>query len=265
MQRGRNGACGCARGLWLSHVGLVPDRIEETAKAIAAALRRRRDPVRARTARSFFKHEIVALGIPAAVMRAFARERAELLAEWSIDALVRLCDRLLEEPEIEIRMVGPLILARRRKHLTAALLPHASRWLKRRLDNWALVDGFCGEVLAPMLTSVPEVETALRRWSKSPVLWQRRAALVTLVPHARHGERLDLAYELAAAHLHDPEDLMHKATGWLLREAGRKDRPRLKRFLLKNGSAVPRTALRYALEHFPTEERRVVMTATRGE
>ena len=107
------------------------------------------------------------------------------------------------------------------------------------------------------------MEDTLSAWSRADCLWLRRAALVTLVPFARHGERLDLAYRLAREHFPDSEDLMHKATGWLLREAGKTDMPRLKKFLLRHGPTIPRTALRYAIERFPAAEKAGLMRATR--
>jgi 3-methyladenine DNA glycosylase AlkD len=131
------------------------------------------------------------------------------------------------------------------------------------LDNWALVDTFCGSVLSPVLKQHPEVEKTLRVWSRARSLWVRRAAIVTLVPCARRGELLDTAYELAREHFADPEDLMHKATGWLLREAGKTDVPRLRRFLLQHGPAIPRTTLCYAIERFPSAERLRLLTSTR--
>jgi hypothetical protein len=84
-----------------------------------------------------------------------------------------------------------------------------------------------------------------------------------LVPFARRGQSLDLAYELAGDCFSDREDLMHKATGWLLREAGKTDMRRLRGFLLEHGPRVPRTALRYAIERFPENERAHLLAATR--
>ena len=238
--------------------------VEQVAREIIEQLRRMGDPVRARGAQNYFKHEIVALGITAPVLRAFVRERLQLLRpQWTASQAIALCDRLLSEPEMEMRGVGFLVLSAFQQELTPDLLDQAEGWLKRRLDNWALVDGFCSAVLSPLLERFPPAEKRLEAWSRAESLWLRRAALVTLVPFARRGRLLDTEYRLARAHFGDPEDLMHKATGWLLREAGKTDMPRLRRYLLEHGAMIPRTALRYAIQRFPRPEREFLLGATR--
>jgi 3-methyladenine DNA glycosylase AlkD len=235
------------------------------ATTIIRTLRSWRDPARAGDIQRYFKNAVVALGIGTPKLRAFAAEQAKpLRLVWNVGDAVACCDRLLREPELEIRGTGILILAAFRRDFTRALLTPAKRWLDTRLDNWALVDSFCSAVLSPLLDRDASVEAELRRWSGAERLWVRRAALVTLVPLARRGRFLDLAYELAGEHFPDPEDLMHKATGWLLREAGKTDPGRLRRFLLQHGSAIPRTALRYAIERFPAAERRRLLEQTRA-
>jgi 3-methyladenine DNA glycosylase AlkD len=119
------------------------------------------------------------------------------------------------------------------------------------------------EVLTPLLNAQPTFERTLKAWSKDPCLWVRRAAIVTLVPDARHGQRLDLVYRLAREHFPDTEDLMHKAVGWLLREAGKTDMKRLRAFLVQHGPAIPRTSLRYAIERFPASARQKILQQTR--
>jgi 3-methyladenine DNA glycosylase AlkD len=96
------------------------------------------------------------------------------------------------------------------------------------------------------------------------VIWVRRAAAVGFILHARRGRRLGAVYRIARRLLGDDEDLIHKATGWLLREAGKTDAKRLKAFLLAHGSRVPRTTLRYAIERFPERDRLRILRATRG-
>lgn len=244
------------------HPTTTPSRV---ADEITTRLHQMGNPVRARGTQQYFKNEIVALGITAPVLRLFIRERmSQLRRSWDLSKAIQLCDRLLQEPELEIRMAGILALAAFKRAFTLDLLPHAESWFERRLDNWAFVDTFCGSVLSPLLAQHPQAERTLIRWSRKKSLWQRRAPLVTFVPFARRGQYLDLVYRLCLDHLSNPEDLMHKATGWLLREAGKTDRARLRQFLLKHGPAIPRTTLRYAIEHFAAIERTELMRATRG-
>jgi 3-methyladenine DNA glycosylase AlkD len=236
----------------------------ELATSMSASLRQMGDPVRAHGAQEYFKNEIVAIGITTPVLRRFVKQRVrEARAGWELREALQLCDLLLREEEMEIRSAGILALAEFRKQFTPELLPCADRWLEHRLDNWALVDLFCGSVLSMLLRNHPEVELTLRRWSGAKSLWKRRASLVTLIPCVRHRERLEVAYGLASDHFGDPEDLMHKATGWLLRETGKADMARLRRFLLANGPRIPRTALRYSIERFSPRDRAQLLAATR--
>jgi 3-methyladenine DNA glycosylase AlkD len=242
----------------------TPSTITAKAREIIGWLRQRGDPKRARGVQQYFKHEIVALGIDTATVREFAAGQAkQLTAAWRLADATTLCDRLLREPELETRGLGILILSAFKREFRPDLTRVARRWLEIRLDNWALVDTFCGSVLSPLLEQHPGVEKTLRTWSRARCLWVRRAAIVTLVPFARHGRRLDTVYELSQEHFEDPEDLMHKAVGWLLREAGKTDAPRLRQFLLRHGPTLPRTTLRYAIERFPFAERRELLISTR--
>jgi 3-methyladenine DNA glycosylase AlkD len=86
-------------------------------------------------------------------------------------------------------------------------------------------------------------------------MWERRIAMVSTWQFIRR-KQLDPAFEIAAMLLKDKEDLMHKAVGWMLREAGKRDGERLRAFLAEHISEMPRTTLRYAIEHFDPEERR---------
>ena len=80
---------------------------------------------------------------------------------------------------------------------------------------------------------------------------------------ARTGEHLDVAYALAELLLDNKEDLMHKAVGWLLRDAGKTDAVRLESFLLGHGPQIPRTTLRYTIEKFPEQRRQEILKRTK--
>ena len=92
----------------------------------------------------------------------------------------------------------------------------------------------------------------------------RRTAVVPFVPLARKGRQLDAAYGVVLSLVDDREDLIHKACGWLLREAGKTDSGRLERFVRRHGPRLPRTALRYAIERFPAAQRARLLAETRA-
>jgi 3-methyladenine DNA glycosylase AlkD len=125
-----------------------------------------------------------------------------------------------------------------------------------RINNWDLVDASCRHILGEHLKTHPRA--ILDKLCRSKNLWERRIAIVSTMTLVWVGE-LDDAMRIAEALLKDEHDLMHKAVGWVLRETGRKDRARLLAFLESNYAHMPRTALRYAIEHFPLEQRKKLL------
>jgi 3-methyladenine DNA glycosylase AlkD len=119
-------------------------------------------------------------------------------------------------------------------------------------------------LVTPLLARHPSLLAQVTRWTTARSLWVRRAAAVSLVPLARRGEALPEAYGVAEALFTDRHDLIHKAVGWLLREAGKTDAARLEAFLRRHGPAIPRTTLRYAIERFPPARRRQLLSDTRS-
>jgi 3-methyladenine DNA glycosylase AlkD len=241
-----------------------PIGVEQAATLIVRELRELADPRKAASAQRFVAQPIQALGIDAPTLRGLARVWIQRLKPaWHLREARALCDLLLQNTHMETRAAGFLVLGGFQHEFDRGLCRQAERWLNRHLDNWALVDGFASIVLSPLLRRHPECTAELRCWTKSKSMWARRAAVVTLVPFARHGEQLDLAYELTETLLGEKEDLMHKAVGWLLREAGKTNPRRLKTFLLRHRQAIPRTTVRYAIERFPTGERKQLLEQTR--
>lgn len=94
----------------------------------------------------------------------------------------------------------------------------------------------------------------LYKLARSNSLWERRTAIVSTGYFIRQGDVAD-TFKIAEILLNDDQDLIHKATGWMLRVAGQKDRQKLLSFLDQYAATMPRTLLRYALEHFDKEQR----------
>jgi 3-methyladenine DNA glycosylase AlkD len=234
---------------------------------VARLLTAEADPAGARQFLSYFKPDerVRVFGVKSARVReilADAHERVR--GRWVLRDAVTFAELCVKRREMEIRGVGTAMLGKFAGLYEACLLHRIQRWLAAgHLDNWASVDSMAGNVVSPLLERFPELVNELTGWSTSSNLWVRRMSIVPLVPFARHGTYLDESYRTVAALLGDREDLMHKAMGWLLREAGKTDAARLEAFLMRHGAAVPRTTLRYAIERFPAERRAALLEATR--
>ena len=128
------------------------------------------------------------------------------------------------------------------------------------INNWDLVDLSCYELLGTWL--LDKDRTLLYDLARDgKTIWEQRIGMVSTMQFIRHAE-LDDTYAIAEIFLEKPQplhDLLQKAVGWLLREAGKRDEQRLKDWLSTRYKSMPRTMLRYAIEKFSEEERRNFM------
>jgi 3-methyladenine DNA glycosylase AlkD len=205
------------------------------------------------------------VGTPA--MRALARSiYAAHRGEWLIGDAMRFADTLIADRHLEVKSVGIELVARYRRQFTPKLLPSWKRWLVHNHSaNWATTDAICGVLIGPLLVRYPALAARMPAWSRHANMWVRRASIVSLIPLVRKGMALDVAYDIARTLHTDAEDLIQKAVGWTLREAGKADARRLERYLRAHGPAIPRTTLRYAIERFPEQKRASLMNSTRRE
>ena len=129
------------------------------------------------------------------------------------------------------------------------------------INNWDLVDLSCYELLGTWL--LDKDRTLLYDLARSGMtIWEQRIGMVSTMTFLRH-DQLDDTYAIADIFLQKPaplHDLLQKAVGWLLREAGKRDEQRLKYWLSSRYQTMPRTMLRYAIEKFTVEERQKYMS-----
>ena len=100
-----------------------------------------------------------------------------------------------------------------------------------------------------------EKQKTLYKLANSNNLWEKRISILATFTFINHNKFKD-SLKIAKILLNDKHDLIHKATGWMLREIGKKDQTLLEKFLIQNYSKIPRTTLRYAIEKFPEEKRK---------
>ena len=242
--------------------------VKAEASRVRTALRRLGRPTGAFDARRYFRGpvDLAFYNVGTKAMRALAREvHAAHRGDWSIDDAMGFANLLMPDPHLEAKSVGIEVVARYRRDFTPRLLPAWKRWLARNDSaNWATTDAICGALVGPLLVMHPALARRMREWSRDRNMWVRRASAVALIPLARKSQSLDIAYDVAKRLHGDTEDLIQKAVGWMLREAGKADEHRLERYLRANGPSIPRTTVRYAIERFPAAKRRALLTVTRG-
>lgn len=166
-------------------------------------------------------------------------------------------EKLLESPIHEVRAGGLSIMnkqGRSRKTTPARRKELYELYLRRhdRINNWDLVDLAAAYVVGAWLADKPR--DILYQLAVSDNMWERRTAIVSTFYFIRKGQ-LDDTFEIATLLRNDPEDLIQKAAGGWLRHAGAQDKPRLIAFLDRYASTLPRTMLRYALEHLSKAEK----------
>ncbi len=232
-----------------------------TASSIEARLRQLADEPTARVLRGYFKtgpgqygEGDVFLGIKVPPLRRLARDyRGLSLAEAA---------KLLRSAYHEARLLALLLLVERfaagdeaaRERVYRLYLANTAR-----VNNWDLVDASAGPIVGGYLAD--RDRGPLDHLARSASLWERRIAVVATHPFIRRGDFAD-TLRLAATLLSDPEDLIHKAVGWMLREVGKRDVAALEAFLAGHYRRMPRTMLRYAIERLPEPRRRQYL---RGE
>ena len=235
--------------------------MKHTVAYLKLALRRMADPAFRTTQQSFSREPIRSLGVRTPDIRrlAVAAAREYRRARIPLPEIWRVAEKLWKQPNIEERALAIFILASFRSVLTAADFARLDRWIDS-ISNWAETDGLSIDLLGPLLGRHPALIMQLPAWTRSRNRWRRRAAAVALVPLARYGYHIDTAFAICDRLADDPDDLIEKAIGWLLKEASRTQPRLVVDYLLQNRPCLSRTTLRYACEKLPEKLRRRILT-----
>ncbi len=191
------------------------------------------------------------LGIPNPEMHRFAKQYRDMPLQQAVE--------LLESPWHEIRSAALQIMVAQYDQGSEPLREEIfNRYLQstHRVNNWDLVD-----LSAPLIVGAHLLNrdrAILHTLAASPLLWEQRIAIIATLTFIRNHDFTD-TLKLAESLFTHKHDLMHKATGWMLREVGKRHRSTLTAFLNEHKSIMPRTALRYAIEHYPESERQAFM------
>ena len=166
---------------------------------------------------------------------------------------------LMQSEWHEVRLCALLIMVEKSKKKDEALRQQLfDLYLSQtdRINNWDLVDLSCRFIVGEYL--LDKSRDILYQLAQSSLLWDNRIAIVSTYAFIRKGQ-LEDTYALGDLMMYHPHDLMHKAIGWMLREAGKRDPERLYDYVISHRADMPRTMLRYAIEKFSPKERAILM------
>jgi len=225
-----------------------------TAADALAALQGCADPVRAAGAMRYFKTGPGGygegdrfIGVTAPQLHRLSRDLKAMTLEQA--------EILLSNPVHEARSLALLILVLRYEKGDADQRQRIfNLYLKNldKVDNWDLVDSSAAYIIGPHL--IDRDRYLLDTLAASHIVWHRRVAVLATWHFIRAGE-LEPTLTLCDRLMADKHDLMHKACGWMLREAMKRDRALVEDWLIARTPGIPRTTLRYAIERLPPERR----------
>ncbi len=170
--------------------------------------------------------------------------------------------KLLNSPIHEERMVALFILIFQFEDADQSTRKNIFNYYvrnKSQINNWDLVDLSSYKIVGSYLLDKPR--DLLYKLSKSKNLWDKRISIVSTYAFIRQND-FETTLDLSKHLLTDNNDLIHKAVGWMLREVGKRDKPKLNKFLNRYSHKMPRTMLRYAIEKFPQDERMRYLNST---
>lgn len=191
------------------------------------------------------------LGVTVPNIRAIAKLHKNISIEEIRD--------LIQSEWHEVRLCALIIMVEKSKKKDEALRKELfNLYLSQteRINNWDLVDLSCRFIIGEYL--LDKSRDILYQLAQSPLLWDNRIAIVSTYAFIRKGQ-LEDTYALSDLMMQHPHDLMHKAIGWMLREAGKRNPERLYDYVMSYRADMPRTMLRYAIEKFSPKERAILM------
>ena len=191
------------------------------------------------------------LGVTVPNVRAIAKQHKNI-------ALAEI-QELIQSEWHEVRLCALLIMVEKSKKKDETLRQQLfDLYLSQtdRINNWDLVDLSCRFIIGEYL--LDKSRDILYQLAQSPLLWDNRIAIVSTYAFIRKGQ-LEDTYALSDLMMQHPHDLMHKAIGWMLREAGKRNSERLYDYVMSHRADMPRTMLRYAIEKFSPKERAILM------
>jgi 3-methyladenine DNA glycosylase AlkD len=213
----------------------------------------------AKTAQTFFKEEIRCYGWRTVELRrAAVRKRREILKQFDLKFLVQVADALFNGDINENKKAAVFLLENLTEQFGDPEFKVLESWLPR-ISNWSDHDALVHYLIGPMIATKPSRVKNVFHWAKSPNRWHRRAACVALIQGTRQKMFFPEIVGLSDLLLDDPDDMVQKGLGWLLRETAKADPKRTVPHLRRLRGSLPRVVIRTACETLDASTRRAIL------
>lgn len=233
--------------------------IVELAEWVRGELRAAVDDEFRRGQYRFFKEEVSNYGVRGDEVKRIASELHRRVKTWSAADRFKLCDALWQGGTLEEGVVAIYLCRRFQRQCGAAEFKLFARWIDRYVHNWAHTDGVSSWLLAASIANAPELIEQLPAWAASRNRWKRRAAAVALLQEGKKGRNTESIFRIAALLMEDPDDMVQKGVGWLLKETYPKRPRETVAFLAQWKERTPRLVLRYAAEKMTGNDKAKVL------
>jgi len=212
----------------------------------------------------FFKEEIRNIGVAKPNVDKICKRYLKEICSLDSADILNIVRELLYASIYEAEHSGIFILNKTLKlHDTEDLYQLVINALDDNiLDNWSNIDTISYHIIDYLLYD-EGMRDRFNKLATHDNLWHRRIAIVGYIKHVKYGRYQDIFYNLVEKLYDDSEDLIHKALGWGLRNAAIYDKDRLVKFINEYGKKISRIMLRYSIEHFPKDERIIILQNTR--
>jgi len=238
----------------------MSDATDKLLKSIRRQLAEGAEPDFAAGVRNFFREPVDPYGVRSAKLNPIENAVYREIQHWPLAERDRLMVALWESGKLEEGVIVAHVYRRFSKEFGDREFMLFERWLNRYVNNWSHCDGLASWLLAGAIRNQPRLIEKLGPWTKSRNRWKRRAAAVALLQEAKSGRSTDSIFEICTLLRGDPDDMVQKGVGWILKESY-PQRPReVLAFLDDWRPAAPRLLLRIAAEKMTPRDKKWLLT-----
>lgn len=199
----------------------------------------------------FFREEVKMHGLKSSLVESIARDYFKKLPDRTKGYVFGLCEELWKTGYMEESFIACNWSYSMKEEYMPEDFHQFERWVKKYLTNWASCDTLCNHTIGTFIEMYPSFLAELTKWANSENRWVKRASAVTLIIPARRGKFLNEIIGIADILHSDPDDMVQKGYGWMLKAASQAHQNEVFEYVIKKKGTMPRTALRYAIEKMP--------------